>query len=334
MINPLDITGIKEYSRKTALAREPFVSVVINFYNEKDNVDMAPACLCRQTYRNFEVILVDDGSTDDTGEILVQKYKNVLNFKLLVNQRNEGIRPARLKGVKAARGDIIITLDMHTIFGNNFIEKIVSIFSNDPEVAIVSPLVVSFGDRFFQKGLNVIYKVSFKLRRIMKKYSYAFGGAAAYRRQALYQIGLLRADEVVEDVDASWRLAKLGWRIHLDDSIMVFHKEPDKLLVLIRKMIAGGINTCYLIFEHPEKIFYPQSLVRIFGMPIMLLLLFTLNPKLSVVLLGTAVILWIIAVKLWSKEGFLDTIYSLIMLSLILALHCLGFWYAMIKKCF
>ena len=86
-----------------------------------------------------------------------------------MNQRNEGIRPARLKGVKAARGDIIITLDMHTIFGNNFIEKIVSIFSNDPEVAIVSPLVVSFGDRFFQKGLNVIYKVSFKLRRIMKK---------------------------------------------------------------------------------------------------------------------------------------------------------------------
>ena len=265
---------MKMESIKLALTWEPLVSVVINFYNERDNVDMAPACLCEQTYKNFEVILVDDGSTDGTAGEVIKKYGDRLPIlKVIRNDKPLGLRPARRKGVMAARGDIVITLDLHTLFDKDFLQKIVNLFQEDNNIGVVGPLVLPYGERWFIKGEKLTELFLFKLRKIFKGYKYAFGTAAAYRRDLLKKIGFLSESDLVEDIDASWKAYSLGFKIKISEDLIVYHKSPYSSFTgwILRKLNDG--KRAFIVFlNYPKKIIYPQFLMRFLFLSFILIL--------------------------------------------------------------
>lgn len=112
---------------------DPLVSIIIPCFNrEKYISDAINSCL-RQSYKNIEIIVVDDGSTDDSVELIKSKYLNKL--KLIV-QKNRGSASARNTGLKASKGKFIIFLDSDDWLSDNLVEAHVNTLHKWPNVDI------------------------------------------------------------------------------------------------------------------------------------------------------------------------------------------------------
>lgn len=249
------------------------MSVVINFYNDVDNVDMAPFALAKQNYQNYEVILVDDGSTDGTLDGILAKYKNLLPIsKIIKNDFPVGLKKARNQGVKSAEGDIIVTLDLHTTFDEDFLKRIVSVFNANSDVAAVGALILPYGKKWFHDGFGTFSRVLFSLRKLFKNYDYVFGTAAAYKSKILEKIGYLSEGKVVEDTDASWRIRKEGFKIFTLEDNVVYHKGPQSAKNFFKTFIRDGLRAGVLLTKYKTKVLYPQFLGRILFLPLTILL--------------------------------------------------------------
>jgi glycosyltransferase involved in cell wall biosynthesis len=134
----------------------PFVSVVINNYNYAQYLREAIESVLRQTYRNFELIIVDDGSTDDSKEIIIGYHQKYPDQIIPVFKKNGGQASAFNAGYKICRGDIISFLDSDDYWMDDRLEKVVNIFKNG-KYSIV------------QHNMEIVDENSLKLGKLYKK---------------------------------------------------------------------------------------------------------------------------------------------------------------------
>ncbi len=112
--------------------QKPLVSVIIPSYNGEKFIAQALESVFEQDYQPFEVIIVDDGSTDRTAQI-IDKYENIQ----YIYQSNQGVSSARNKGVAASSGEIIAFLDSDDYWPTNRLTVTVRYFQQHPEVGYV-----------------------------------------------------------------------------------------------------------------------------------------------------------------------------------------------------
>ena len=121
------------------------VSVVIPVYNTQKYLDQCLGSILFQTYRNLEIICVNDGSTDNSLAIL-QKYAKFDKRIKIIDQKNMGISPARNEGMKVATGEFIIFFDSDDFFDSTMMEEMVMKAEEyDADIAVCSYSV--FDDR-------------------------------------------------------------------------------------------------------------------------------------------------------------------------------------------
>lgn len=104
---------------------EPLVSVIINVYNCKDYLPTSLGSVRQQTYKNLEVILVDDCSTDGSGEFCDEYCKQDERFRVIHHETNTGVSGPRNTGLKAAKGEYIYFMDSDDYIHERAIEKLV-----------------------------------------------------------------------------------------------------------------------------------------------------------------------------------------------------------------
>ena len=112
----------------------PKVSVIIPTYNSAQYLEEAIASVLNQTYTNYEIIVIDDGSTDHTVELL-EPYRDKIHY---IYQENQGVSAARNQGIALAKGELIAFLDADDIFMAHKLEKQVAIFEQQPDLGIVN----------------------------------------------------------------------------------------------------------------------------------------------------------------------------------------------------
>lgn len=209
----------------------PAVSVIVPSYNRAHLLGRALRSVARQTYKDFEVIVVDDGSTDDT-EGVVKEFPS-LNIRYIRHERNKGEAAARNTGVMAARGEFIAFLDSDDEWLPEKLEKQMAVFAGQsPKVGIVysdmceierngrrrlwrSPTFMPEDGCFYMKALN--YKV------------YGIGiGSAIVRRECFDKAGLF--DERLSyyvDFDFFIRLSRDYYFYHLKEPLINYHVTED-----------------------------------------------------------------------------------------------------------
>ena len=111
----------------------PKVSVVIPTYNYAKFISQAIDSVLNQTFTDYEIIVIDDGSSDRTLETL-QTYGHKICY---VTQSNKGLAAARNRGIKIARGELVVFLDADDWFLPEMLEDAVAVFANQPELGIV-----------------------------------------------------------------------------------------------------------------------------------------------------------------------------------------------------
>lgn len=124
----------------------PIVSVVIPYYNLGDYLEETITSVLNQTYSNFEIILVNDGTTDPHSLEVLERVKQQYPCIQILNQRNRGLSAARNKGIKISRGEYILPLDADDTLEPTFVEKCVWFLETHPHMAYVYTGVRHFGE--------------------------------------------------------------------------------------------------------------------------------------------------------------------------------------------
>jgi glycosyltransferase involved in cell wall biosynthesis len=159
----------------------PIVSIVIPVYNTGLTLDETIRSVQKQTYKNIEVIIVNDGSTDEFTIKSLNKYKDSF---AIINQENKGLPAARNAGIKASNGEYVVCLDSDDCIDKNYIKKLVNklISDGDDSVAIVSPYIQAFGVSSEQW-----YVPEFDKEKI--KYSNVVAVASMFKKAAWKSVG-------------------------------------------------------------------------------------------------------------------------------------------------
>jgi len=123
--------------------KNPLVSVIIPTYNSAKYIEEALESVFKQTLQDFEIIVVDDGSTDGTGEIL-KDYSDRIKY---IFQKNSGPASARNKGIKIARGEYIAFLDADDLWMPTKLEKQVAMFDKNKNLGMVTTGACSFDEK-------------------------------------------------------------------------------------------------------------------------------------------------------------------------------------------
>src|SRR5262245_34163432 len=165
----------------------PLVSVIIPCYNHGRYLPEAVASLVAQTFPNWEIVIVDDGSTDDSAAVaeqLIERYSE--RSICLLRQHNQGLSASRNNGIAAAHGAYILPLDADDALAVEMLEQTVATLEQRPEVGFVYTDVEMFGSEstIWSGGKYSLEKLRFDCMMVP---------ATLFRRQAWAAVGGFRS---------------------------------------------------------------------------------------------------------------------------------------------
>jgi GT2 family glycosyltransferase len=204
----------------------PKVSVIIVNYNGKELLENCLESLFKVDYENFEVILVDNNSSDET---IVFVTKNYPSIKIIKLDSNKGFAEPNNIAANIAKGDYLLLLNNDTVVTCNFISEMIKIIENDKTIGICQSLLLkpdrtmdSSGD--FIDKLGVVYNSKTKTDEI-REISSARGASMLIHKEMFDKLGGFDETYFVsfEDVDLGWRTWILGYRVVLIPTSIVYH---------------------------------------------------------------------------------------------------------------
>lgn len=216
------------------MTSDKLISIVIPNWNGKRFLADCLDSIRKQTHKQIETIIVDNGSKDGSVEFLKEHYPEV---KLITYEVNTGFAPAVNAGIRAATGHYVSLLNNDTIVEPLWVEELVKALDEHPEVGSVGCKMLSYEDQTILDGVGDGYRRGGLPGRIghrekdiglFDKPRYilgACGGAAMYRRELFDDIGLFDDDyfAYLEDVDLGLRAQSAGYKCLYVPTSVVYH---------------------------------------------------------------------------------------------------------------
>jgi cellulose synthase/poly-beta-1,6-N-acetylglucosamine synthase-like glycosyltransferase len=242
-------------SRPVGSRYTPFASVVVPAFNEAVGIERAVRSLAKSSYPDFEVIVVDDGSSDGTAD-LVDRLQ--LERVRVIRQANAGKSAALNRGIAAARGEVIVMVDADTVFERDSLRKVIAPLAA-PEVGAVSGNT-KVGNRSGMLGRwqHIEYVMGFNLDRrlfdVLRCMPTVPGAIGAARRKALADAGGLSSDTLAEDTDLTIAIGRAGWEVVYAEEARAWTEAPATLAELWRQRYRWSYGTMQAVWKHKAAI--------------------------------------------------------------------------------
>lgn len=236
----------------------PEISVVLLNWN---GIHLLPGCLeslRAQTFRDFEIIMADNGSTDGSLELVAERYPEV---RVIRFPTNIGFCLAVNEGIGASRGEFIALLNNDTELDPLFLAELLAAMRADSRIGICAPKMLYYDDpRLINSAGHACRRngVVADIGRLEwdadwfnrpREVLGACAGASLYRRRMLADIGLLDPDFFIsyEDADLDWRAQWAGWRARYVPTALVRHREGVSRRIRSRRQVLLGVrNTIHV----------------------------------------------------------------------------------------
>lgn len=219
------------------MQQTPLVSIVILNYNGMKFIDRCLRSVLSTDYPNFEVIFVDNASTDGSLEHAKNKFGQDFRLKFVVNDRNYGFARGNNIGLEHARGEYIVFLNNDTEVDPNWLKELIKVMGSDPGIGVAQSKLLIMHERkridacglmltpygfFVERGTGEIDRGQYDLAAEIFA---AKGAVIAVRRKILDEVGPFDADYFIfaEEVDLCWRVWLRGYRVMLVPKSVVFH---------------------------------------------------------------------------------------------------------------
>lgn len=248
------------------MPNNPLLSIIIPHYNGAHHLTTCFTALRAQTYPHLEIILADNGSSDDSVALTRRDFPEV---KILALGHNFGFTGAINRGIEQAQGQILVPLNNDTEVAPGWAQAIVEALRTHPEAGIVACKMLLFdrrdtlhsaGDGFGVDGIPLNRGVWQKDTGQFDDDVYIFGGcggAVAYRRELLEDIGLFDEElfMYLEDVDLNWRAQLAGYKTVFAPQAIVYHRLSASGGGVIASYYTGR-NTLWVLAKNlPGSIF-------------------------------------------------------------------------------
>jgi GT2 family glycosyltransferase/sugar lactone lactonase YvrE len=237
----------------------PGVSVVVCAYNAADTIEDCLSSLERLTYPDVEIILINDGSRDRTGEI-ARQHPTVR----VVDIPNGGLSHARNVGLALATREVVAYTDADTRVDPDWLTHLVQPFLTSDVVGSGGPNVVPADDPPMAQCIARAPGGPTHVLLDDRTAEHVPGCNMAFKRDALLAIGgfnavYLRAGD---DVDVCWRLQARGWKIGFAASALVWHHHRATVNAYWKQQVGYGEGERWLMAHHPEKFLDGRMLWR------------------------------------------------------------------------
>ena len=218
----------------------PFVSIIVPAFNEPPMIRSVLESLLALDYPRCEVIVVDDGSSDQTflRALPYQQRRAEIDMRVLV-KANGGKFDALNHGIAHARGEIVVCIDGDSIIERDALRYLVAHF-DDPSVGAVAGNVRVANRATIWSGLQALeYVVGLGLAKRAQSAGGAVtivpGPAGAFRKTALAEVNAYDGDTFAEDFDLTMKLLEAGWHVVYEPRAIVLTEAPERTLDLLRQ---------------------------------------------------------------------------------------------------
>jgi GT2 family glycosyltransferase len=255
----------------------PRISVVVAFHNAAATLEDCLRSLVDLTYPDYEVIVIDDGSTDASGEIMRR-----FSFRHISSPTNQGISAARNLGCRAATGEIVAYIDSDARADPEWLSYLAATYLESDVSGVGGPNLVPPEDAWLAQ---CVYRSPGGPTQVMlddRLAEHIPGCNMSFRKEALEQVGLFDEQfrKAADDVDICWRLLERGFTIGFNPSATVWHHRRPSVKAYWRQQVGYGESEALLERKFPSKfnawghafwggrIYAPYPFFRLFGRPV------------------------------------------------------------------
>lgn len=276
----------------------PGVTVLIPAHNEENVIVDTVRSVLASDYPGMRVVVVNDGSTDRTRELLDTHFQADPRVRIL-HQANQGKAGALNNALAESESEIVVTIDADTEIEPDAIAKLLRHFG-DPRVgAMAGNVKVGNRGRWLTRWQALEYITSQNMEKrafdLLNCITVVPGALGAWRRKAIEAAGGITAETVAEDADLTIAIRRLGWRIGYDEEAIAWTEAPETPGQLIRQRFRWTFGTLQSFWKHRDTLFRPKygtlgwvALPNIFVFQLILPLV---SPVIDLMFLGS-VVLW------------------------------------------
>ncbi|WP_294198792.1 glycosyltransferase [uncultured Sphingomonas sp.] len=286
-----------------------FVSVLIPAFNEARVIEASVRRILASSGPRIEVIVIDDGSTDRTSDVVRGAFAIDPRVRLLTLE-NGGKARALNTALAQARGDVVIALDADTQFEADTIATLTRWFADPAIGAVAGNAKVGNRTNIVTRWQALEYVTAQNLERralaALGAVTVVPGAVGAWRRTALDAVGGYPEDTLAEDQDLTIAIQRAGWRVACDNDAIAWTEAPETVRALFKQRFRWAFGTLQCLWKHRAVLGRRGGLGRV-GLPQALVFqfLFTLAaPLIDVALLlgigGTA---WRVYDRGWDAAG-------------------------------
>jgi cellulose synthase/poly-beta-1,6-N-acetylglucosamine synthase-like glycosyltransferase/peptidoglycan/xylan/chitin deacetylase (PgdA/CDA1 family) len=239
----------------------PLVSVIVPAYNENVNAVNTVANLLKSDYPDFEIIFVNDGSKDNTFELVRDAFSG--NPKVKVFDKPNGGKASALNlGIEKANGRFVVCIDADTQLKANAISKLMESFIDDDTGAVAGNVKVGNPINMLTQWQSIEYITAQNFDRkafdILNCITVVPGAIGAFRKEAIEDAGGFTTDTLAEDCDLTIRILRSGYTVRTNSEAIAMTEAPEKMDQFLRQRFRWSFGVMQTFYKHRDACFNPQ----------------------------------------------------------------------------
>jgi peptidoglycan-N-acetylglucosamine deacetylase len=239
----------------------PFVSVIVPAYNEELVIANTIRSLLASDYPHYEIIVVDDGSEDNTSKLVTDQFGAEQRVQLFTVP-NAGKAAALNTGLRHANGEIVVALDADTVFApetigalaHRFYAKEIGAVAGNAKVGNRVNLVTRWQALEYITSQNMDRRAFASLNCI----TVVPGAVGAWRKDLLLEAGGFQSDTLAEDQDLTLRIRRFGYKIGYEETAVAWTEAPHNLRSLAKQRFRWSYGTLQCMWKHRDALFRPR----------------------------------------------------------------------------
>jgi biofilm PGA synthesis N-glycosyltransferase PgaC len=237
----------------------PLIAVLVPCFNEEAHVEETIEAQMELQYPNFEVIAINDGSKDRTGELLNALAEQFPKLRVIHQVQNQGKAVGLNTAALMTRAEILVGIDGDARLDPHSLHWMVRHF-DDPEVAAVTgnPRVRNRSTLLGRIQVGEFSSIVGLIKRAQRSVGLIFtvsGVITAFRRSALHEVGYWSPEKLTEDVDISWKLQLAGWEVHFEPRALCWILMPETFGGLWKQRLRWSMGGTQVLLDY-----WPQLL--------------------------------------------------------------------------
>jgi poly-beta-1,6 N-acetyl-D-glucosamine synthase len=267
------LSFIDTFIKKTGkIDRYLKMSIIIPAYNEGITIASCIKSMLNLNYPDYEVIVIDDGSSDNT---FIEASKYSENGVKVIRQKNTGKPGAINTGIKNSSGEVIITVDADSKLHPDALTWIARRFSSNPRLGAVAGNVKIDKPTGLLKTLQSLeYTTSINLGRKSQSLLHCVmivpGAIAALKTKVLHEVGYFPTDTFAEDFDITMKILKAGYHVEYESHAIAFTQAPDSIEDFLKQRRRWYRGMMQVLAKYKGMYFNPKyGSAGMYGMPYM-----------------------------------------------------------------